>query len=186
MSLPSRRRMLLILPALPADAHAIAKVHIASWQAAYAGIFPDEFLQGLSLEQREAQWVSNLNGTATSNAVAELNGSIVGFVSFGPARDDDCDPARVAEIIAIYVAPDAWGEGVGSRLFDHAIGALVERSFETVTLWVLEANERARTFYENRGFVLDGLEKQNTLGPPLKVVRYRRGLNHPGCFEHPG
>lgn len=166
--------MMLIRSAIAPDASAIARVHIAAWRSAYAELFPEEFLSGLSHEQRESQWVSNLQGTATTTSVAEEDGSVVGFVSFGPARDDDCDPERVAEIIAIYVSPDAWGKGIGGRLFDFAITALTQRSFEVVTLWVLEDNGQARRFYEHRGFALDGRTSQNTLGLPLKVVRYRR------------
>jgi ribosomal protein S18 acetylase RimI-like enzyme len=168
--------MLIIRPALIPDALAIAKVHIAAWQAAYAGIFPEDFLKSLSLEQREAQWVSNLNGATSATAVAEREGHVLGFVSFGPARDDDCDSSLVAEIVAIYVAPDAWGTGIGSQLFEFAMKSLAERSFETVTLWVLEDNAQARRFYERRGFALDGRISQNTLGPPLTVLRYRRGI----------
>jgi hypothetical protein len=35
------------------DAGGIAKVHVRSWQAAYAGIVPDEDLAQLSVDQRE-------------------------------------------------------------------------------------------------------------------------------------
>jgi hypothetical protein len=34
----------LIRPARPADAPALAAVHVATWRDAYAGLLPDEFL----------------------------------------------------------------------------------------------------------------------------------------------
>ena len=39
-----------IRPATPADAPAIAAIHVASWQATYPGIMPAAFLAGLSVE----------------------------------------------------------------------------------------------------------------------------------------
>jgi hypothetical protein len=38
------------------DARGIAEVHVRSWQAAYAGIIPDEELARLSVDQREQFW----------------------------------------------------------------------------------------------------------------------------------
>ena len=37
-----------------ADARAIAELHVASWRAAYVGILPPAYLEGLSVEEREA------------------------------------------------------------------------------------------------------------------------------------
>ncbi len=167
---------MLIRPAKTADAANIARVHIAAWQSAYAGLFPDDFLMSLSLESREAQWVWTLTGSTNKTAVAERDGKIVGFVSYGPAHDDDCDPELVAEIIAIYVDPDSWGNQIGTMLYEFAADDLSGQSFVVVTLWVLEANARARRFYERRGFELDGKTSTNSLGPPLQVVGYRREL----------
>jgi hypothetical protein len=36
----------VIRAAGPDDAHPIAVVHVATWQDAYAGLLPDEFLAG--------------------------------------------------------------------------------------------------------------------------------------------
>jgi hypothetical protein len=38
------------------DARAIAEVHVKSWQVAYRGLLPEDFLQNLSVERREEQW----------------------------------------------------------------------------------------------------------------------------------
>jgi hypothetical protein len=39
-----------------ADAAEIARVHVASWRAAYRGIVPDRFLDGLDTGERERSW----------------------------------------------------------------------------------------------------------------------------------
>jgi len=43
---------MLLRPAQPADAAAVARVHVRSWQVAYRGLLPDEYLDGLQPEDR--------------------------------------------------------------------------------------------------------------------------------------
>lgn len=45
-----------IRPALDSDARTIAQVHVNSWRAAYRGIFTDEYLAALSIDEREQMW----------------------------------------------------------------------------------------------------------------------------------
>ena len=48
----------MIRSAQPSDAAGIARVHVRSWQQAYAGLMPAEYLDALekTLTQREAGW----------------------------------------------------------------------------------------------------------------------------------
>jgi hypothetical protein len=66
-------------PADIADARAIAKVHVLSWQHAYRGLLPQGFLDGLSVEQRQAMWSSSITQGDMSILVAEVNDRVVGF-----------------------------------------------------------------------------------------------------------
>ena len=50
-----------IRPARPEDSEAIGRVHIAAWQAAYRGLMPDEFLDGLDGTARGERWHSALS-----------------------------------------------------------------------------------------------------------------------------
>jgi hypothetical protein len=72
-----------IRPAELRDAHGIAIVHVLSWQAAYRGIVPDEFLRALSIETREARWRELLSLTSLETWVAEVETRVVGWISFG-------------------------------------------------------------------------------------------------------
>jgi hypothetical protein len=51
-----------IRPAAVHDARAIAEVHVESWKSTYRGIFPDDLLNGLSVEKRESSWRDLLAG----------------------------------------------------------------------------------------------------------------------------
>jgi ribosomal protein S18 acetylase RimI-like enzyme len=53
---------------------------------------------------------------------------------------------------SLYVAPDAQGQGIGSRLLELA----KERRPEGLRLWVFVSNEPARALYERHGFVVIG------------------------------
>jgi GNAT superfamily N-acetyltransferase len=134
-----------IRPATPADARSVAEVHVASWRDAYRGMLPDAYLSRLSVDDREAMWREAFADPSSGAFVAESSGRIVGFVSFGPSRDDDAGE-EVGEIPAIYLQPREVGTGVGRGLFEAATEALRRAGYRRATLWVLEANERARRF----------------------------------------
>ena len=137
------------------DARAIAEVHVASWRDAYRGTLPDDYLDRLSVDEREAGWVAVFAEARLGVLVAEDRGRIVGFASFGQSRDEDAAEGT-GEIPSIYVEPEVLGTGVGRDLFHAAVGKLREAGFSRATLWVLEANERARRFYEKAGWTWDG------------------------------
>ena len=68
--------------------------------------------------------------------VADRGGVAVGYL----ARDG-------RDLKHLYLAPEARGAGIGSRLL-HAAQAASDR----LTLWCFQANEGARRFYERHGF----------------------------------
>jgi GNAT superfamily N-acetyltransferase len=162
------------------DAPAIAVVHVRSWQAAYRGLIPQDFLDGLEPRQREGrweQWLTAADWPRSGTLVAESDAEVVGFVNLIPSRDDDLDPAEVGEITAIYLLANQWGAGVGRRLMVAALDVLGEGGYREARLWVLDTNDRARRFYEAGGWRADGAVKVDTgLGRPLREVRYRRAL----------
>ena len=165
-----------IRPADPSDAPAIARVHIASWQEAYAGIVPTEYLTSLDQDQRQARWTEHLENGPRDRVrtwVADGSSRIIGFASVGPARDEDAGRDD-EEIYSIYLDPAMWGKGVARDLM-RAVLADVTTS-GALTLWVLADNARARHFYRRHGFTPDGAERLEELGGiQLLEVRYRRG-----------
>ena len=46
----------LVRPAAPRDAKAIAEIHVATWQAAYQGLLPDDVLKAMTVAKRLAYW----------------------------------------------------------------------------------------------------------------------------------
>jgi ribosomal protein S18 acetylase RimI-like enzyme len=170
--------LVVVRPAVAADAAAIAHVHVTSWRAAYTGLLPEQYLERLSVYERERTWRRRIDGVRPDETilVAERAGAVVGFTSAGTTRDRDADPRSVGEVYAVYLLPEAWGGGAGRRLLERAVAVLAESGFDDAVLWVLETNARARGFYEHLGWRADGSSKQERFGEPVIEVRYRLSL----------
>jgi ribosomal protein S18 acetylase RimI-like enzyme len=157
----------VIRPGQVDDAEAVARVHVETWQAAYAHALPHEDLQAMSPADRVEQW------RRRPPIVAEVDGEVVGFVSVGASASDDAE----GELYAIYVQPDHWGTGVGRALMQAGEAELVRLGYRNVVLWVLDDNPRARRFYELAGWTADGRsEDLEIFGFHVSEVRYSKRL----------
>ncbi len=170
----------LIRPATAGDAAQIGLVHVRSWQAAYRGLVPQDYLDHLDPAARAARWHRHLQQTDWARAgvlVAEAGDELEGFASYGPSRDEDAERIWVGEISTIYVLAAAWGQGLGRRLMAGAVERLAAAGYAQATLWVLDTNARARRFYAAAGWSEDGVTLEDaSLGFPLAEIRYRRTL----------
>jgi ribosomal protein S18 acetylase RimI-like enzyme len=167
-----------IREAIRSDARAIAEIHVRAWQAAYRGQLPDEYLDGLSVEDRleQHEWTIRNPRETWRLWVGEDDGRPTGFAVTGPSEDADADE-RTGEVYAIYLEPERVGTGAGRELFGHAVEDLRTRGFRSATLWVLETNERARRFYELAGWKTDGTRASERIDcAMLPTVRYRVDL----------
>lgn len=154
---------------------ALSELHTRSWQVAYRGIVPDAYLDALSAEKRLARWLERLPYTDNDQYAIMADGQIVGLSIQGASRDMD---EQAGEIEAFYLHPDAWGKGYAQPAMQLALERLQEAGFQTVILWVLEQNARARRFYERAGFAPDGARKQIAIGGVgLWEVRYRQDVS---------
>ncbi len=143
------RPEITIRPASPADAAAVADVYLASFRATYE--FP---LAHTDDEVRD--WLRGISGDPGAWVAVEGDG-IVGMMVVHPGELDQ-----------LYVVPDRLGRGIGRRLLDTA----KERSPNGLSLYTFQVNDRARRFYERRGFVVvsTGDGSANEEGQP--DVRY--------------
>ena len=148
-------------------------MHVRSWQAAYRGQVPDSYLEGLSVAKRGLMWTEILKDQMRGVLVAEDEARIVGFSSFGPVRDEGENRLLTGEIYSIYVLEEFWKRGIGRTLMENSLTALERDGFGSVKVWVLETNQRARSFYEKFGFKTDGLRKTEKREDfELREIRY--------------
>lgn len=167
------RELTQIRTATVDDAHAIATVHVASWQTAYRGLMPDEVLDGLSVEQRESGWRQIFTDPDATGRllVAERGGDVVGWATFGPGRDTEA--GGQGELWGLYAHPNSFSTGVGHALISIVEAALRKDGFTSAYLWVLDGNERAAAFYERHGWCEDGTVKLDER-PNMTLLERRR------------
>ncbi|MBR7961025.1 GNAT family N-acetyltransferase [Burkholderia sp. AU19243] len=174
--MPSNTTTIALRAATPADAAAIAAIHVASWRATYAGIMPASFLAALSVEQRTGFWYRALTAGDANVTIACGADGVTGWVAYGPTRDTDKD-CSWGEIGAIYLHPAHCGKGIGAVLVDHACRSLRDAGHAWVSLWAIVRNRRARAFYEREGFVAESdIKTFDIEGTPIDEVRYWRAL----------
>jgi ribosomal protein S18 acetylase RimI-like enzyme len=142
------------------DVRGVASVHGESWRAAYEGLLPEEFLRDVSVDPSEEavdEWAARLRSNEAGIRVAVDDGTVRGFadVRWGDVETKSFVGARDAELKAIYVDPEYWGRGVGTRLLEAALDLLPD-DVEVLRLAVLAGNDRGRRFYEARGFERTG------------------------------
>jgi GNAT superfamily N-acetyltransferase len=140
-----------IRPAVVEDAPAIAEVHVESSRTAYKGIFPETFLDRLSVPDRTRSWSETLAKPplrfVTLVAFDEA-GKVVGFVCGGAERTGQlgCD----GELQAIYLLEDVQRQGLGTLLIRRFVRELRSVGFNSLAVWVLARNP-SRKFYEAFG-----------------------------------
>ena len=160
------------------DIHSMGRVYVDTWKAAYQGMIPKEFLDGLTA----SRWVDSYRKTLNREgmpkaAVLVLDGQIIGVSSFMQTRDEDLSE-NYGEIISLYVLPEYWRQGFGSRLMGWVTGELKAMGFRHCALWTLEGNLRAQKAYERFGFKKDGHRKSVEIGgASVDNIRYRLDLN---------
>ena len=119
---------------------------------------------------REDRWRARL-GDVAHNVVARVRGEAVGMAS-GTAPDAD----GVAELISMWVAPSARGEGVGDALVGEVVRWARAAGAEVLALDVVESNAAAIALYERHGFVLVGPVEDPDPDTDKPEVRMRLAL----------
>lgn len=160
-----------VRPAAPADAPAIAHVHVTSWRETYAGLMPEDFLTRMTdsaaRERRAANWLRDAADPAQVVLVAEQTGQVVAFASAGPPRDH---PGVDAELFTLYALRAAQGRGVGRALLAALARELAARGQRSLALWVLDVNP-TRQWYMRQGGREQGEKMQAIPGGELRELR---------------
>jgi len=135
--------------AVLADAEAGARCHAACWREGYADFVEPDLLAALAadLDGRIESWTRQLS-QGDERWIAVDGDEIVGLASAGPNRDEDLPD--LIELYSCYARAAYWGTGLGRRLMQAAVAD------QPASLWVFDANARARRFYRKHGFVEDG------------------------------
>lgn len=140
----------------PSDAEATAQVHRAS--------FDDRlpWLAGLHTPDEDRAYFANVVFDECEVWGSFDGDGLIGFIAF-----------RENWIDQLYVLPAYQGRGIGAALL-----AVAQARFSEIQLWTFQKNDAARSFYENRGFVIaeqtDG--SRNDEREPDVLYTWREGM----------
>lgn len=138
-----------IRPAEPADAPAMAHIHVATWRRDYRGFASDDYLDALSPDDERRNYEAIIADPEMMAFVAEqAAGRLVGLSICGPYRDEGYELAGKfsAELYNLYVLADARTAGIGRGLVRAAARELLARGCRSMMLWTLEGYA-SNTFY---------------------------------------
>jgi ribosomal protein S18 acetylase RimI-like enzyme len=128
------------------------------------------FAYGSSLKEEqdrpESFWRARLESDSAATFLALDGNETVGLVRTVVAPDD----AANAELVSMWVAPQARGQGVGRQLVAAVIEWVRQHHAASVCLWVTETNTLARRLYESVGFVRSGERQPLPSNPSLSEV----------------
>ncbi len=148
-----------VRPPVAADADALGQFHCRVWRDTYADVMDPQAYAALSPERFTAGWQRRLEGVTEDGlmaggdtvAIAEHRcDGIVGFISVGPARDED--PPTPQQLWALNIVAEHQGTGLAQHLMGEVLGQ------GPAYLHVAQGNERAIAFYRRHGFVQDGTD----------------------------
>lgn len=166
---------LTIRKATKSDAVSIASIHSNTWKVTYKDIVPEKVLNKVSFRNRLEYFQDVLGTDKEETVVAVENGLVVGFMTFGEARDHDVDN-RCAEIWGLYIDASYFNKGIGKSLILWAENELNLRGYHCIYLWTLDENLRANTFYNSLGFCKDGNVKMLMGDAFVKAIRYYKHI----------
>src|SRR5262245_29183605 len=170
-----------VRPAVPADAAEIARIQVATWQAAYRDLLPAEVLAALDADEAADTWRHTIEQGPARVFVATEGQWTVGFVAAGLSPQDESSAAdgtpvpdadQVALVSTLLVEP-RWGRrGHGGRLVAAAGEAMAGDGLARGITWVAEADKASRAFWERAGWAGDGTVRTlDAGGQPLREVR---------------
>lgn len=144
-------------------------MHVRVWREAYADHMPANYLAGLSPERSAEHWRARAAEAAQSArtlVARDGDARVIGFISTGPSRDADA-PTQW-ELYAMNLLERVHGTGLADALMARGLGD------RPATLWVVEGNARAGSFYRRHGFEVEGARAEDDATGALEIRMIRR------------
>ncbi len=167
----------------PVDIEPIER-HVQSGFDRYAEFAPPGW-KPPRVERERARTLEQLAAPTTWVQIATSSIGSAGHVAFLPARERAIDEPPsdwrerpmlpgLAHLWQLFVLPEWWGTAVAARLHDAAREMMIARGMSQARLYTPAAHQRARRFYERRGW--RAREQRFNEGLQLELVEYRLEL----------
>jgi ribosomal protein S18 acetylase RimI-like enzyme len=154
----------------PADAEALCSLTATVWRAAYVDVLGESTVEAHLAETNDPETLREQFETH------DLTAFVAGDPIVGSAVCRPADGGAPLYLTTLYVHPDRWGEGIGSRLLERVEREARDRGIETVVLVVLDGNERARAFYERHGYEQVAV-REESITDDVEELQYEKRLS---------
>lgn len=146
---------MILRPATPDDAPALAEFGRASFSSAFGHLYRPEDLASFEAETHAAATVAGeIAGSECTHCLAEIDGNLAGYCKMrSPSKlAGHSAAAKPIELVQIYTDPARTGQGIGAALMDWAIDLAHKGGHDAVLLSVWSGNTAAQRFYRRYGF----------------------------------
>ncbi len=160
--------------AVPADAPDMAEIHMRSWEVAYKDMMSPDYIRSKNATRLELykRVITDKNENAY---VIAKDGETVGIMRVASPQDDDLGD-DYCELHYLYLHPDFFRLGIGTKAVQFAFGKGRELGKKFMSVWVFADNENSIRFYEKCGFSADKKTKTEDCGKPKVCIRMTSNL----------
>lgn len=151
-----------IFKATPEYADLLGFIHSNAWRSTYRDIFPKEYLATDTVGKRKEEFMDSLAYDNIQYYLVFVDDDAVGIVKV--LTEDN-----VCEVSAIYFLEEYRNKGYGTETLSCLKN--IYHGYRIV-LWVLQANMKARRFYEKNCFAATGETRIIYRGDEYVQVKY--------------
>ena len=160
----------IIRNVMPGDEAVLAYIQTESWKAAFKDILEkEELIRCTNMERATGMYAGLLEAKKGNGYLMEVDGKGHCIAWWDATREEDMP--GYAELICIHSLQDNWGKGYGSKMMDKVLNDISKAGYTKVMLWGFEKNERAKKFYEAKGFAKG--KKSKTIKGVTEVMYVR-------------
>ncbi len=116
------------------------------------------YLYDVQTLEEQTRWFENKQRSKFPVIVADLNGTAIGFGTYGTFREKIGYQYTVEH--SVYVAPDLIGKGVGKQLLQSLISQAKDEGYHTMIGGIDAANKGSIAFHKKFGFTETGILKE--------------------------
>ena len=146
---------MILRPALPADAAALAALGRDSFVAKFGAMYRPEDLAAFIAQTHSDEVVAReIANPRARYRLAERAGALVGYCNLGLdcGWPEHARGSHTIELKQLYTAAGATGGGIGAALMDWALAEASALGADEIQLSVWSGNTDAQRFYHRYGF----------------------------------
>lgn len=129
------------------DIESIANLYVMNWKKTYVGLLPDNFLNGLTINDGIKKWQEYLTKEKHRIFVAYENEKFLGF----SACKEDEELKNCLYLDSLHVSEISRGKGVGTKLINTVGSYAYIKGYEYMSICIVKGNDKAKRIYEKMG-----------------------------------